>query len=97
MSDKYLYITEDAALEAMYAMPVGAIVLHDFTMYTKEDDDEWITALDAREYRAEDIIATEGLPIERIDLDPQMAGVVEDEALARAEAAEAANNEEDRL
>lgn len=93
MSDAYVYTTEDTALDAMYAMPIGAIVLCDFTMYTKEDDDEWVTALDANSYRAEDIIATEGLPIERIDLDPQMRGVVEDEAIARAERAEAANED----
>ncbi len=89
MSDKYLYTTEDAALEAMYDMPIGAIVLCDFTMYTKEDDDSWITALDARPYNAENILTTEGLPIERIDLDPLMRGVAEDEAYARAERAEA--------
>lgn len=94
MSDAYVYTTEDTALDAMYAMPIGAIVLCDFTMYTKEDGDSWITALDAREYRAEDILATEGLPIERIDLDPKMAGVVEDDAIARAERDEATNEDE---
>lgn len=93
MSDAYVYTTEDAALDALDAMPIGAIVLHEYTMYTKDDDDSWITALDARTYNAEAVVA-EGLPIERIDLDPQMRGVVEDDAIARAEAAEAANNED---
>ena len=89
MSDKNIYTTEAEAeaLEALYAMPVGAIVLHDFTMYTKEDDDEWITALDANTYDAEHVVAA-GLPLERIDLDPQMRDVVEQDAYDRAERAE---------
>lgn len=95
MSDAYVYTTEDDALDALYAMPIGAIVLHEYTMYTKEDDDSWITAEDARTYNAEAVVDA-GLPIERIDLDPLMRGVVEDDAIARAERAEA-TTEEDRF
>lgn len=87
MSDKYTYTTEDTALEALYAMPTGAIVAHEYTMYSKIDDDEWITALDANTYDAEHVVAA-GLPLERIDLDPQMRDVVEQDAYDRAERAE---------
>lgn len=89
MSDKNIYTTEAEALEAMYAMPIGAVVVCDLTMYTKKDDNIWITAEYANDFSAEDIIEREGLPIERIDLDPEMAAVMEDEAEAKALAAAA--------
>lgn len=90
MSDKYTYTTEDTALEALYAMPTGAIVAHEYTMYSKIDgaENRWVTAEDDRELTAEDVVER-GLPLERIDLDPEVAAAMEDEAEYKAQAAEA--------
>lgn len=88
MSDTYVYNTKDAALDALDAMPVGAIVACYFTMYTKVDDNAWITGEYANHFTAEEVV-DRGLPLERLDLDPEMAAIAEDEAESKALAAEA--------
>lgn len=88
MSDTYVYVTKDEALEAMYEMPIGAIVAHYFTMYTKADDNVWVTAEYINRFSAEEVV-DRGLPLERLDLDPEMAAAMECDAEAKAQAAEA--------